>query len=401
MNTKIKYDVAVIGGGPAGASSALYAAKLRLKTILFEKQKYPRKKPCGGALTARCLPLLGKHAANAINSDIEEIRLFAPSFKCFARKKVPGHFILREEFDQAMAKDAQEAGAHILDNCRVKVFNPLPSGDYEIVTDSYEDTVIAKYIILATGFQKNAPGKSLVIREKFEKDYLSMGVVSETPVNNKILEEVNFPGNILAIFFGIMPYGYGWYFVKKRYVNLGIAATALRLKDTGPKKTYNQFVKNLREKGFLPKALELAKERVFPLPFKKTAEKTVFGNVLLVGDSAGFVSPVSGEGIYYAIKGGQLAAEAIHRNLKNNTPLISYQKNWKKAFGNDLNKYAFYMREKFYKSKRWMELAMTLCRHDRKIAKIWVRMIIGTSSYKKAKWKTFLRLPIALFKMIF
>lgn len=401
MSAKTKYDVAVIGGGPAGASSALYAAKLGLKTILFEKQKYPRKKPCGGALTARCVPLLGKHAANAINSNIEEIRLFAPSFKCFARKKVPGHFILREEFDQAMAKDAQEAGAQLKDNCRVNVFNPLPSGDYEIVTDSYQDTVIAKYVILATGFQKNAPGKSPVIREKFEKDYLSMGVVSETPIENKILEEVDFPGKILAIFFGIMPYGYGWYFVKEQYVNIGIAATALLLKDTGAKKTYNRFVKNLKEKGFLPKNLELAKERAFPLPFKKTAEKTVFGNVLLVGDSAGFVSPVSGEGIYYAIKGGQLAAEAIHRNLKHSTPLISYQKNWKKAFGNDLNKYAFYMRERFYKSKRRMELAMALCRCDRKIAKIWVRMIIGTSSYKKAKWKTFLRLPIALFKMIF
>ncbi len=401
MSAKIKYDVAVIGGGPAGASSAFYAAKLGLKTILFEKQKYPRKKPCGGALTARCVPLLGKHAANAINSTIEEIRLFAPSLKCFTQKEVPGHFILREEFDEAMAKDAQEAGARLKDNCRVNGFNPLPSGDYKIVTDSYEETVIAKYVILATGFQKNAPGKSLVIREKFEKGYLSIGVVSETPVNNKILEEVNFPDKILAIFFGIIPYGYGWYFVKDGYVNIGITATALLLKDTGAVKTYHQFVKNLREKGFLPKNWELEKERAFPLPFKKTAERTVFGNVLLVGDSAGFVNPVSAEGIYYAVKGGQLAAEAIHRNLKNNTPLISYQKNWKKAFGNDLNKYAFFIREKFYKSKRRMELAINLGRHDRKIAMIWVRMIIGTSTYKKAKWETLLRLPIALFKIIF
>ena len=46
-----KYDVAVVGGGPAGASSAYSAAKLGLKTILFEKQTYPREKPCGGALS--------------------------------------------------------------------------------------------------------------------------------------------------------------------------------------------------------------------------------------------------------------------------------------------------------------------------------------------------------------
>lgn len=392
------YDVAVVGGGPAGAATAYYAAKSGLKTILFEQHSYPRPKPCGGALSERCIPLLGKHAVNAINCKAEELRLFAPSFKCFTHESLPGYFVLREPFDHAMIKDAQEAGTKIMDNCRVKAVTQLSSGDYEIQTGN--GTVMAKYVIQAAGFPKKALQKSPVPPREFEDDYLAMTVVSETPIDNKILEGVNFSNKILAIFFGAVPNGYGWYFVKDGYVNIGIGATALLLKDAGALNKYHRFVKNLKEKGLLPKDLELAKERAFPLPFKKTAENTVFDNVLLVGDSAGFVSPVTGEGIYYAIKGGQLAAEAIHQHLKNGIPLMSYQENWKKDFGNDLNKHGYFLREAVYKNKRRMEFAVTMGRHDRKMSEILNKMICGMYGYREVMIKALLRLPVTLVKMI-
>jgi geranylgeranyl reductase family protein len=391
------YDVAVVGGGPAGSATAYYTAKAGLKTILFEKQSYPRPKPCGGGLSERSIPLLGKHAVNAINCKIEELRLFAPSYQCFTHESLPGYFVLRETFDHAMIKDAQEAGTTIMDNCRVKAVNQHSSGDYEIETQ--DGTITAKYVILATGFPKKALKKSPLPPRKFEDDYLAMTVMSETPIDNKILEEVNFSNKITAIFFGAVPNGYGWYFVKEGYVNIGIGATALLLKDGGALNKYHRFVKNLKEKGLLPKDLELAKERAFPLPFKKTAENTVFDNVLLVGDSAGFVSPVTGEGLYYAIKGGQLAAEAIHQNLENGTPLMSYQENWKKDFGNNLNN-GYFLREAVYKSKRRMEFAVTLGRHDRKMSEILNKMISGMYTYREVMIKALLRLPITLFKMI-
>jgi len=217
---KTKFDVAVVGGGPAGASSACHAAKLGLKTILFEKQAYPREKPCGGALSDRCIPLLGKHAVDAINCEIEELRLFSPSCKHFACEESHGYFVTREEFDQAMAKDAQEAGARLMDGCPVTAINPLPPGEFEIVTKN--KTVVTRYVVLATGFQNNVLIKQLGIGEKKEKDYLAIGIVSETPIDNKLLEPVNFSGRILSIFFGAVPNGYGWYFVKKGYVNIGI-----------------------------------------------------------------------------------------------------------------------------------------------------------------------------------
>lgn len=403
MINEAMYDVAVVGGGPAGTASAYYAAKLGLKTVVFEKSTYPRPKPCGGALSARSIPLLGKHAVNSINCQVDELRLFAPSFKSFTARNLPGHFVRREEFDAAMAEDAKEAGAVLVDNCRVKIIKPLSSdgNGYEITTTAGEDKIIARYVVKATGFQKKGVVDSPVIPETFERDYLAMTVVSETPIDNKALEGVGFSDKILGIFFGAVPNGYGWYFVKNGYVNIGIGATAILLEDTGAANAYKNFVATLKEKNLLPADLALAKERVFPLPFKRTAKRTVFGNILLVGDSAGFVSPVTGEGLYYSIKGGQLAAEAIHRHVKNGTPLISYQENWQKAFGKNLNKYGYALREAVYKSRQRMELAVALGRHDTRMAAILEKMVYGTISYRQTLRKALLRAPVSLLKAAF
>jgi flavin-dependent dehydrogenase len=254
---------------------------------------------------------------------------------------------------------------------------------------------------MATGFQKKALVESPVKRKAFDKDYFAMTVFSETKVDNKILEKHNYSTKILGLFFGAVPNGYGWYFVKDGYINIGVGATALLLEDVGAVNAYNQFVMDLKEKNLLPKNLELTKERAFPLPFKKTAEKTVFGNTLLVGDSAGFVSPLTGEGLYYPIKGGQLAAEAIHQNITNGVLLASYQENWTKDFGIQLNKYAYLMREMVYKNKRRMELAVTLGRVDNKMSDILNNVIHGIISYKDAMWKALRRLPVSLFKAVF
>ena len=391
--------MAVIGGGPAGTSAAFHAAKLGLKTIIFEKRSYPREKPCGGALSARCIPLLGKHAVNAVNCKIDELRLFAPSFKGFTCKDVPGYFVTRQEFDRAMANDARDAGAQLMEGCKVTAVNLLPSGDYEIVTG--DDSIISTYVILAAGLQDNTLAKQLGIAEKREKDYLAMCLVSETPIRNDILKAVGFSERILAIFLGAVPNGYGWYFVKDGYVNIGIGSTALLLRKIGAPNAYKQFVNDLKEKGLLPGDLQLAKERPFPLPFKRTAKETVFGRVLLAGDSAGFVSPVTGEGLYYGIKGGQLAAEAIFQHLKSKAPLTSYRDNWKKAFGNDLNTYGYFLQKKVYANKRRMEFVVSLGRHDRKMAGILTRMIYGIYNYKRSIRKILARVPVSLFKLFF
>ncbi|MCP4216002.1 MAG: geranylgeranyl reductase family protein [bacterium] len=390
------FDVVVIGGGPAGASSAYYAAKAGLETAVFDKRAFPRPKPCGGCLSGRCLPLLGKHALESVNSTIDEFRLYAPSFEFFAVDDVPGAFIRRESFDEAMVKDAVEAGARFTDNCPVKSVTSLADDGYEVVTA--EKTVQARYIIMASGFQKNALSRPFLTREPWDDDYLAMCAVSETPVQNGVFDELGVKGHVLSVFMGAVPNGYGWCFVKDGCVNIGIGATAVLIKDVGAGEYYKRFVRSLADRRLLPPGFEPARERLFPLPFKKTVDKTVFGNTLLVGDAAGFVNPISGEGIYYAIKGGQLAAQAIGNNLRDGVPLSSYRKEWRNAFGTDLDTHGYEIREAIYKSESRMEFAISLGKADRGIGVLLEKMFAGDYSCRETKWRALARLPIALLK---
>lgn len=226
-------------------------------------------------------------------------------------------------------------------------------------------------------------------------------VVSETPLTNDVLAEAGFDGPVLAIFFGAVPNGYGWVFVKDGFLNIGIGATAVLLKDVGAMPAYNRFLDNLRMRGIIPAGLELNPGVGCPLPFKHTAARTVYGNVLLVGDAAGFVSPLSGEGLYYSIKGGKLAARAIYRHKESGAPLQGYEDSWRKAFGKDLDKYGYLMRTQIYKSTRRMELAVALGKKDPHLASILNKMLYGLYNYKQTLVRSLLRLPVSLLKVVF
>lgn len=395
-----QYDVAIIGGGPAGSSTAYHTAKLGLKTIMFEKAQYPRDKPCGGALSSRCLQYLGEEAKKVINCDAKTMRLYSPKLAYFDETVKEGYFIIRSEFDHAMAKDAINAGATVLDGELVKdiVYDEKKS-IFTVVSTNQK--VKAKRIVIATGVQNNKLVKKLGIRRKWPKGYLAMTVVSETPIDNKILDKYGFKEGTLAIFFGIVPKGYGWCFVKKGYVNIGIGATWEDIRDQGAKTVYNNFVQMLRDNNYLPKDLELNNSKSHALAFKRPYKHTVFENLLVVGDCAGFVSPVTGEGLFYAIKSGEIAARIIHQNLTNGIDLQEYQKEWKKVFKDNLVTTGPFLQKTMYMSLGTMEFLVKLGIYDKKMSQYIADIIYGLEPYKRTLWRIMFRFPIALFKLVF
>lgn len=394
-----RYDVAIIGGGPAGTSAGRNAAKYGLKAVIFEKAKYPRDKPCGGALSSRTDDLLGDVALSHMNCKVTRLDIYSPSLKKISIPNKCGHFVIRSEFDAAMAKDARKSDAEVFDECPVSKINRLESGEYEVV--SGKKVVTARYIVMATGVQNNKLIKDLGIRTKWPEGHLARCAESETAVENEILDRINDNDKTLSVFFGVVPSGYGWYFVKDGYLNVGIGSFWHDIKEQGPNQIYEDFVNLLKKEGLVPEGLVLNRPRHHILAFKKPAEKTVFDRVVLVGDAAGFVSPVTGEGLYYSILSGKLAAKAIRDDSEGEVPLESYEESWKRAFGRDLAGPGLFLQKVAYKSRGWMELIVTLGRHDEKMADIFRQVVFGEDEYKNIIKKMVLRFPVALIKAIF
>jgi len=393
------YDVAIIGGGPAGSSSAYYCAKMGLKTILFEKKAYPRDKPCGGALSYRTLSLLGEKAKQSINCSIDNITIYSPSLKHFINRGNKGYFVIREQFDEAMARDAQEQGVSIFDGEAVLEIKHDSNNDTYIIVTA-KRIITANYVILATGVQNNKLIRSLGIRSRWPEGYLAICVNSETEIEQELLTDLGIEETSLQIFFGVVPRGYGWYFIKKGYINIGIGATWVDIKEAGPKNVYERFVEQLKGMNLIPSDIKLAKAKSYTLVFKKPVKRSVFHNLLLVGDAAGFVSPVTGEGLYYCVSGGKFAAEAIYNNKKYGKPLKAYQKKWMKDFGKDLSQTGLFLQNFLYKTLRRMELIVNLAIKDDKLADLVGKMIMGILDYGKFLRKVIFHLPVTIIKTV-
>jgi flavin-dependent dehydrogenase len=134
-----------------------------------------------------------------------------------------------------------------------------------------------------------------------------IAIESEIPFDSSI----HFPRRELQFInldFGGVPNGYGWVFPKKEWLSIGIGGMFRETKKINPRQYYKSFLKGL---DYIPEG-KTGKVTGHPLPsFYDEKQKVSQGNILLVGDAAHLMDPLQGEGIYYAIRSGMLAGEAI------------------------------------------------------------------------------------------
>lgn len=284
-----KFDVIIIGCGPAGVAAAKIMLKNNVNFCMIDKETFPRKKLCAGGLTdksIRVLDELGLEYKSVIKQECSSFLLKTKNKMRSLVIKKSIAMVDRTEFDNNNLKQIKVANKNIFEGEKI-----LDITENIIKTD--KDKYEFKYVILADGVN----GYS----RKYSK-LKNVGFSVEIDI-------LNIDKNIM-ISFDTVRDGYAWVFPKADYSTVGL----------GKFKNVKDDYKKLLRDFCLESNIDYKEEDVrgYPIPAGGRLRKPVIDNKILVGDAAGLVDPISGEGIYYALVSGKYAAEVIIKKLNNN-----------------------------------------------------------------------------------
>jgi geranylgeranyl reductase family protein len=302
-----QYDVTIAGAGPSGSILAYELAKKGLKVLLLEKYKIPRDKVCAGGVTVRAASLLPFDFSDLILDTIYGVRL---SYKMIPHRvrtydKPLAYMVARDQFDALLASKAREAGAAVEDDIEVKDVQ-LNRGHVLVKTNT--DSFSTPLLVGADGANSRVV-HALGIRAGFE---YGLGVNGDIPVNSEVYSRWD---GLFGLDYGI-PGGYAWVFPKGDYLAVGAGSSFRVSKRLRP---YTLQLTRSYQLGTVNG--DAIKGHLMPL--KRASTRLVHDRVLLVGDAAGVIDPLSGEGMFYGIKSSYLAANSIVKFLEGKIPDLS------------------------------------------------------------------------------
>ena len=307
-----KYDVAVVGAGPSGSTTAYHLAKAGARVIMIDRAEFPREKPCGGGVTARAYERAPVDLSPMVEQVVHTVRFSyrLGGFFDYAYPQPLVYMTQRYRIDAFLMQQAAEIGAEFQGGRPVRGIELERDGARISVNGSAIEAAVVVGADGANGVVARSAGLS---------------PVKEPPV----ALEANFPykdkqvpaewGDVLALELGSMPGGYGWSFPKADHFNVGCG---------GWKSEGGRLRSHLAalQQHYGLQSIAMENIRGHHLPTRDEGTPIVRGRALLVGDAAGLVDPMSGEGIYSAFVSGHLAAARILRFLDGKDPdLFPYE----------------------------------------------------------------------------
>ena len=291
-----RFDVLVCGAGPAGSAAAIHLSRGGARVLLADRARFPRDKPCGGGLTGRALRYKPCDVSPVVEHVVDRLVLRVGYRGRVARRSTQPLILMtqRRRLDAFLAAHAAAAGADFRDAARVDEITLEADGITALVGGS---RISASYVVGADG------ANGVVARAAELGDGIVHGVALEGNARWSVLDPDPYDATAW-VELGVVAGGYGWVFPKGDHANLGVGGWIRE----GP--NLRGHLERLgRAHGVDP--AKLTDVRGHRLPMRRLGARAARGTVLLVGDAAGLVDPLSGDGIYEAWVSARLAAEAI------------------------------------------------------------------------------------------
>ena len=333
---KTKYDVVVVGAGPAGTSTALHLAAKGIDVLIIERKAYPGIPVYCGEGLAKGGITMGKFKMpeRAIVQKIIGRRIYPPSLEPVVEYKLPeygGRVIDRRVFDKELLAQAVEMGADSFVNAQV--IDLLPGEDGKRRGVKVFDKTLGRTLEIEAKVIVGADGvNSIVARKAGLRQLIHPKDLDVSSQYELIGVEVDDP-EYLEFHVGneIAPRGYVRVFPKgPNRANVGLGIGAYISKKAREYLHYRMFEHPLgKKKCAKAKPIEY---RYGAIPVGGLNKRFATGNVALVGDAAGMVHPLTGGGVDASLKAGILLADYIEKYLAENVPLEEFEKAAREKF---------------------------------------------------------------------
>ena len=273
----MSYDVAIVGAGPAGSAAAYRLADAGASVLLIDKASFPRDKPCGGGVTGRAARLLPFPIEPVVEDVVYRLDCGLRYGQHITRRaRAPlAYMTQRRRLDHFLLQKAAEAGAEVRER---------------ETADARE--LDARIVIGADGCNGSS-AKQLGLADR---------------VAHGVALEANYPYDArftgaMVLEIAVIRGGYGWIFPKGDHINVGVGGNG----EEGPK-LRTELQRMCEAYGVDPDKAE--DTRGYRLPMRLPGTRLAAGNTAVIGDAAGLVDPLSGDGMYESFYSAKLVASA-------------------------------------------------------------------------------------------
>jgi geranylgeranyl reductase family protein len=390
-----RYDVLIVGAGPAGSFAAEKLAKGGARVALFDGRPGGEPKACGGGVTAKALKAW-PHLLNAVGRTVDELDMYSPSGKrLHMTLDEPFAIYSRIAFDSYLRDRARAAGVEV-------VFEKITARGITKTENGWtlrgrnNSEWVGKVLVGADG-ANSAIAKKLAGPLEASDMEVAFGYRAPLPAQEEAPTVIAFlPGWV----------GYAWAFPRVDHISFGIATTQEEFEHKALDALLWQFMVGYyrqREdaKVNIWKNTGASASSAIEQSLRSTAERYAARipgladetwdkrracgeSWALLGDAAGFADPVTGEGIYYALRSAELFAEAFLEGRPED-----YEQRWRQDFGGELRR-ASQMRRRFYGNfwgAPFTERMIEFARRHSGIKKVLGDLVAGEQGYVGLKKK--------------